>query len=224
MVKRSAAMYYACMDPRVIEIGPSREEDRVSRSQKHKTCRRIDEPGQAHSLTFSCYKRRPFLSRDRSRLWLIEALNAAREKHRFDVWAYVIMPEHVHLLIFPQQETYSIANVLLDLKRPVARRAVLFVKQEAPAFLDQMRDAQPNGKVAHRFWQRGGGYDRNLTNPNTIRATIDYIHANPVRRGLAQNPEDWLWSSAGYYVDGRSVPLTPNRESVPPLDQVIGGV
>ena len=46
-----------------------------------------------------------------------------------------------------------------------------------------MRDEQPNGKVAYRFWQRGGGYDRNFNEPESIYAEIEYLHNNPVRRG-----------------------------------------
>ncbi len=59
-----------------------------------KRCRRYDEVGHAHELTFSCDRRLPLLSRDRTRHWLIEAIQAARGRTRFDLWAYVIMPEH----------------------------------------------------------------------------------------------------------------------------------
>src|SRR6516225_4955404 len=68
--------------------------DRMAR----KRCRRYNEPGRAHELTFSCYRRLPLLSRDRTREWLIEAIQAARAQERFDLWAYVVMPEHVHIL------------------------------------------------------------------------------------------------------------------------------
>jgi len=54
-------------------------------------------------------------------------------------------------------------------------------------------------RLRHRFWQPGGGYDRNITNTNTLRAMIEYIHANPVRRGLVTRAEDWEWSSATWY-------------------------
>ena len=188
---------------------------------KRKTCRRYNVPGDAHALTFSCYRQRPFLVRDRSRQWVVEAVAAARDKHAFDLSAYVIMPQHVHLLIFPREEVYSISDILLDIKRPVVRRALRYVRGHAPAFLEQMKDEQPNGRVQHRFWQRGGGYDRNLIRATTVHETIACIHENPVRRGLVEVPEAWRWSSAGYYVDQRDVPLTPDVESIPPRDDVI---
>ena len=59
-----------------------------------KTCKRYDIPGDAHALTFSCFHGQPFLSKDRTRTWLVEALDRARSKHSFHIWAYVIMPEH----------------------------------------------------------------------------------------------------------------------------------
>ena len=179
----------------------------VAAPRKRKTCRRYNVPGDAHALTFSCFQRRPFLSRDRSRVWLVDALATARERHAFDLWAYVIMPEHVHLLIFPREDVYSIADILLDIKRPVARQALRYVREHAPGFLDRMKDEQPNGSVRHRFWQRGGGYDRNLARTQIVHDTLAYIHANPVRRGLVESPVAWRWSSAGFYQGEQDVPL-----------------
>ena len=78
-----------------------------------------------------------------------------------------------------------------------------------------MEDRQPNGKTHHRFWQRGGGYDRNLVAPRTVHTQIEYIHRNPVRRGLCAKPEDWHWSSAADYAGFRLGPLMIDRESLP---------
>ena len=151
-----------------------------------KTCRRLNEPGHAHALTFSCFQRRPFLSKDRSRQWLVEAIDRARVTQQFDLWAYVIMPEHVHILLCPHGRDYSMASILTAIKKSVANRAITYVRHNAPGFLPQMEDRQPNGAVAYRFWQRGGGYDRNLFEPSYIWQMIEYIHANPCRRGRQQ--------------------------------------
>jgi REP-associated tyrosine transposase len=62
-------------------------------------------------------------------------------------------------------------------------------------------------RIRRRFWQPGGGYDRNITSIEALRAMIDYIHANPVRRGLVARPEDWEWSSARWYAGLRPVKL-----------------
>ncbi|MFO0969129.1 MAG: transposase [Gemmataceae bacterium] len=182
-----------------------------------KRCKRYNNPGDAHSLTFSCFRRQPFLSKDRSCGWLIEAIDRAREKLAFHVWAYVIMPEHAHLLVWPTVKEYDISDALNSIKQSVAKRALVFVRREAPGFLASMEDRQPNGDVHYRFWQRGGGFDRNVVEPATVYALIDYIHNNPVRRGLCAKPEGWLWSSAADHLGLRAGPLRLDRESLPPL-------
>ncbi len=183
-----------------------------------KTCERWNEPGHAHALTFSCFQRRPFLAKDRSRQWMIDGIEQARGKHNFHLWAYVIMPEHVHLLIWPVERPYSISAILKTTKQSVSRTAFEFVKQQAPEFLPQMWDGRPDGTGSHRFWQRGGGYDRNLTEPKTIWSTMEYIHANPVSRELCRHATDWHWSSAREWEHPGTGPLTIDRESVPRTD------
>src|SRR5262245_47778737 len=172
-----------------------------------KLCKRINAPGDAHSLTFSCFRRQPFLSKDRSRNWLIEALIRARENHHFHIWAYVIMPEHAHVLIWPTELVYDISKMPFSIKESVAKRALTFVRRHASDFLARMEDRQPNGTVNYRFWQRGGGYDRNVFEPKSAHQQVEYLHNNPVRRGLCLRPEDWYWSSAADYLGLRSGPL-----------------
>ena len=72
---------------------------------KAKTCVRYNEPWQAHALTFSCYRGDPFLEDDRAKQMFVDALAAGRRRHSFDIWAYVIMPEHVHLVAWPMPST-----------------------------------------------------------------------------------------------------------------------
>lgn len=152
---------------------------------------------------------------DHSRTWLVKAIDLARRKHGFDLWAYVIMPEHVHLLLWPTRSVYDVSAILTTIKQSVARRALSHVQQAAPKFLKRMEDRQPNGDVHYRFWQRGGGYDRNVIEPETIWSQIDYIHANPVRRGLCAHAEDWYWSSAKVYAGMRDGPISVNMGSLP---------
>jgi putative transposase len=184
---------------------------------KRKACKRYNVAGDAHGLTFNCFRRQAFLNRDRCRNWLIDAIQRAQRLHCFDVWAYCIMPEHFHMLIWFRQPGYDVSDILKSIKLSVAKQAVSFVRREAPAFLKRMTDRQPNGRLCYRFWQRGGGYDRNLSESKAIYQQIDYIHNNPVRRGLCERAEDWLWSSAADYVGIRKGPLPLQLESLPPL-------
>jgi putative transposase len=184
-----------------------------------KQCKRYNDAGHAHELTFSCFRQQPFLAGDLARAWLVDAIHLARKRHSFHVWAYVFMPEHVHVLIWPRSPTYDISKILTTIKLPVTRRALNHVRKNVPKFLVRMRDAQPNGDVHYRFWQRGGGYDRNSYEPETIWKQIDYIHANPVRRGLCGKAEDWNWSSAAIYAGLQDGPIPIDLESLPRTDE-----
>jgi putative transposase len=179
-----------------------------------KTCRRYNDLGHAHSLTFSCFHRQPLLSKSRTCGWLADAILLARQRHAFHLWAYVFMPEHVHLLIWPTRE-YDISKILATIKQSVVRKAIPWLRLNAPDFLPRLLDQQPTGRRIYRFWQRGGGYDRNITEPTTIFAEIDYFHINPVRRGLCETAIDWLWSSAADHAGIRRGPLPLDVESLP---------
>lgn len=180
--------------------------------------KRFDGHGHARYLTFSCFQRRPFLSVDRTRQWLVEAIALAQETHKFHLWAWVAMPEHVHLLIWPgpkDDEAAQVGAILTTVKQSVSKRGIAWVKRYPPGYLTKMADRSPNGKVVIRFWQRGGGYDRNLFSADEIWEKIRYIHLNPVRRGLCAAPSDWAWSSAREFLQPGTGPLRIDRASIP---------
>jgi len=176
-----------------------------------KTCKRYDIEGQAHCLTFSCFRRQPFLSRPRCCQWLAEAIEAGRTSRLYDLLGFVFMPEHVHVVVLPRPEV-RISRILVAMKAPVAKRAVLWIRANAPDSLMSMEDRQPNGQCHYRFWQRGGGYDRNLRTTEDVREKIRYIHANPIRRGLVATADDWHWSSYRAWQTGEDVPIPIDRE------------
>jgi putative transposase len=153
-------------------------------------------------LTFGCFRRQPFLSRERTCGYLADAIVAAKEKCQFDLWAYVFMPEHVHLLICPRQESYSISRILTAIKQPVARRAMIYLREYRPDGLRLLATGQRG--TPYRFWRAGGGYDRNITEVRTVVLVVRYIHANPVRRGLVAHPSEWCYSSAKDWEEGVS--------------------
>jgi putative transposase len=159
-------------------------------------------PGHAHELTFSCYHRFAFLQSELTCQWLADAINEAREEHNFAIWAYVFMPEHAHVLIYPKNPVYNISTIWADIKGPVGRKAIAHLKEHAPHWLPKIT-VKRGKRTERRFWQAGGGFDRNVFEPHTLLAMIDYIHANPVRRGLITRAEDWKWSSAGW-IEGKN--------------------
>ena len=184
-----------------------------------KRCKRWDIPWDAHWLTFSCFQRRPFFRGRESPGWFLESLDAARGRWAFDLWGYVVMPEHVHLLLLPQ-EGVTIRSILRAVKQPTARRAIRWFERNRPSFLEQMTERRPGGKVTRRFWQTGGGYDRNLRSTRDVHEKLHYLHGNPVRRGLVASPGDWPWSSWRAWEDGTNEPIAIDRESFPVLGPV----
>jgi len=179
-----------------------------------RTRRRFDEPGQARELTFSCYRGYAFLGRDRTRTWFLEALESARRKWSFDLWAYVLMPEHVHLLIYPRGLEPKVGKLAGQIKESVARRAIAHIEANVPHWLPRITVLE-GGRTRRRFWQPGGGYDRNVLEPATVHRMIEYLHANPVRRGLVASAEDWEWSNARWYAGIRSVRIEIDATASP---------
>ncbi len=164
-------------------------------------------PGHAHELTFSCHNGYKLLSKDRTRQWFVEALDRARRKHDLHLWAYVIMPEHVHVVLVPQRTRYEMSSILQSIKQPVGRRAIYLLRRRDPEWLERLTARPPCGRVEHHFWQDGGGYDRNLISMRALLSSVQYIHANPVRSGLVAQPTDWEWSSARWYEGESDVKL-----------------
>ena len=172
-----------------------------------------NEPGHAHKLTFSCYKDYQFMTAERTCQWLVETLEETRVKWNFALWAYVFMPEHVHLIVHPRDPRNDIADIRKAIKSPVGRKAIKFIQDEAPKWLPKITRSRGE-KTERLFWQSGGGYDRNVIESGTLMKMVDYIHMNPVRRGLVENPEEWIWSSVGFYLNGKEVPIVP--DPIPP--------
>jgi putative transposase len=181
--------------------------------------------GEPHFLTFSCYRRLPLLVKDRTRIWLLEALNDARTKHRFHLWAWVIMPEHVHLLIWPPASEIDprpnstrgkIRGILADIKRPVGQKAMDYLAKHAPTFLERLT-VRTRNRTYRRFWQAGSAYDENIETVRALHEICTYIHDNPRRRRLAARAEDWFWSSAREWLD-------PTVASVCRIDRTIPAI
>lgn len=174
--------------------------------QYRKTVRHFNEPGHAHFLTFSCYNSFPLLNRERSRKWFTESILQAKSQPKFALWAYVVMPDHAHLIVYPLTAEYDIALFLKSTKQSAARKAKHYLQKNNGVWLKKLTTARGNREV-FRFWQAGPGYDRNIKSDDELFEKIDYIHTNPFRKGLVADPQDWKWSSARWFAGARDVPL-----------------
>lgn len=138
--------------------------------------------GDSHYLTFSTHHKRPYLQSDYICHLFAKAINKAAAKHNFTVQAYVFMPDHVHLLIHPMNEVYSMEAILKSIK-------------QGPS-----QSAKYRKWIDTDLWERGGGHDSNLTGQRARLEVIDYIHQNPVVAGLSDDPLAYRWSSCNWYV------------------------
>jgi putative transposase len=150
--------------------------------------------GDLHYITCSCYRRQPFLGSATRRDLFLKIFEEVRQKYEFQVVGYVVMPEHIHLLIGEPDER-SVAVTMQVLKQRVARQCLArgrsrFVEDAAPP----------------PFWYPRS-YDFNVFTQKKVAEKLDYIHWNPVKRGLVDSPEKWRWSSYRYYALGEDGPL-----------------
>ncbi|MFI4897925.1 MAG: REP-associated tyrosine transposase [Phycisphaerales bacterium JB059] len=159
-------------------------------AEPRKKLRRYEIKGHARFLTFSCNQRLALFENPAIRDTFAEQVFLARSRLGFKLFAWVIMPEHVHLLVLPLEST--VPSILSATKRPFSALVLQRWRELEAPVLERIRD----GSGAERFWQAGGGYDRNIFSEGELREKIRYIHENPVRRGLVEREEDWAWSSA----------------------------
>jgi putative transposase len=164
-----------------------------------KRVRHFEDRREPHEITFSCYRRLPLLTDDDRCLLLSRAIDSAAERHGWRVAAFVFMPEHVHLIIYPETVEARVSDFLFAVKRPFSYRVKKEIECSNVPLLESLTVRQRPGVSTFRFWQEGPGYDRNLRSEQALAASINYVHANPVKRGLCTTPVQWKWSSARWY-------------------------
>jgi putative transposase len=147
--------------------------------------KRYQETGQSHFVTFSCYRRQERLRSPARCNLFVEKLEQTRQRYALRVYGYVVMPEHVHLLL-SEPDRDLLANALQSLKLAVSKGVARL----------GMADGEPA-----QFWQKRY-YDRNIRDHEEFVEKRQYIHRNPVTRGLVKRPEDWPWSSFRHYATG----------------------
>ncbi|MDX1964229.1 MAG: transposase [Pirellulales bacterium] len=171
-------------------------------SESHrKRVKHYHDAGDVHELTCSCYRRLPLLTNNLWRGYLARALDTAAQAAQIQLYAFVFMREHLHLLVNPVgiNKKESLSHYLAAFKRKCSVQVKEDCERGNNALLAKLTIQERPGRIVFRFWQEGGGYDRNLKTAATIQAAIDYLHLNPVRAGLCKLPTDWKWSSARWF-------------------------
>ena len=163
---------------------------------------RYHESGQSHFITFSCYQRKPKFANGRFYDLFPLCLEAMRVRFRMRIYGYVVMPEHVHLLVSEPEEG-NLADAMHYLKLSFSKRARGFTRtqvsvQKQDANLGHQHfDSMSEGQQ-EPFWQKRY-YDRNVHSVREFGIKLCYLHRNPVKRGLVREAGDWKWSSFRHY-------------------------
>lgn len=135
---------------------------------------------------------------------ILENLDFYRKKYNFKLFAFVIMPEHLHMILHPVSET-KIKDIMRDFKSYTSKKFTSQMKEDGRfEILNRLKKfAAP--KIEHPFWTEGNRPIPIYTE-KVLRSKIDYIHANPLRRGLVTNLEDYPYSSfRNYYLNDESL-------------------
>jgi putative transposase len=155
---------------------------------------RYYEAGYSHFITTSCYQRLPLLGSPRNRDLFLRVLEQVRRRYRFTVVGYVIMPEHVHLLL-TEPERGNPCVVMQAIKQGFARRLLSRLRKKNHC--EQL--SLWSGPVERgRIWQPRF-YDFVVFSEKKRIEKLRYIHRNPVKRGLVLEPDQWPWSSYRHY-------------------------
>src|SRR5215813_11559752 len=159
-----------------------------------------------HFITSSCYQRRPLLGTPEKRDLFLRVLELMRNRYRFRVVGYVVMPEHFHLLI-NEPERGDPGTAMQVLKQRFARIALRALRGSPhPSNI-----AKGGAAITlEHFWQKRF-YDFVVRTEEKHVEKLKYIHRNPVRRGLVLDPADWRWSSFRHYSLGEVGPILVNE-------------
>jgi len=164
---------------------------------------KINETGQIYFITCTIIEWIPVFTRKPSIGILIDSLAFCRLNKGLKIFAYVILDNHLHLLLSGD----NLSNTIKDLKRHTAREIInLAQKEEKSWLLNQFKYYKRKHKSDsdYQVWQEGF-HPQQIISEEMLRQKIEYIHHNPVRIGLVEKAEDWLYCSARNYLDFESV-------------------
>ena len=140
---------------------------------------------------------------------ITDSLKYCREHKGLQLYGYVIMSNHVHL-IAKAREGFELSNILRDFKRYTSSKIARMIEEETASrkewLLSVMRMAGlENGKdVIYQLW-RNDNHPIELYSPDVIKQKLEYMHNNPVEMGIVEKPEDYLYSSARNYTGNIAV-------------------
>ncbi len=161
-------------------------------------------PDHLYFVTSTAVQHRHLFKRDVMKRIIVDILDCMRLRKRFKLYAFVIMPNHIHIIIQCLAED-SLANVIRDLKKHIADRLIRHYRVEGnQAVLDFLASVVTRSeRQRYKVWE--DGYNaKDIFSPKFLHQKMTYIHGNPCQPhwNLVEHPEDYIWSSARFYLLG----------------------
>ena len=161
-----------------------------------------DRERHAHFVTFSCYKRRRLLDHDRAKRIVLGALNAQLRRLQGLCVGFVVMPNHVHAILW-----FAEPGELIEAMKQWKRMSSFRINQ---LYRDQLMQYRQHTAAADPIWQ-AKYHDFNVYSRRKLEEKLNYMHQNPVKAKLVARANQWPWSSARWYEDGRTVGVPISR-------------
>jgi len=155
-----------------------------------------DQAETARFVTISCYHNFNLFKTDQTKEIFISNLIKIRLKYNFELYGYVIMPNHIHLVLLPENNQ-QLSKIIGELKSLTAREIFILWQKMGLDIFPKLKVVR-NGKTQNIFWQRRC-YDHNCRTRETTIVKIEYCHKNPVRSKLVNDQSEWRWSSYNWY-------------------------
>jgi putative transposase len=171
--------------------------------------RHYDFDGRARFVTFGIHRQTPILDDDSFRLLVVRCLDRVRFEYDLRLVGYVIMPEHVHVVVIPPVDL-PLGPVIGEIKRTSARliHKRLVNDERISQFM-----VERNGRRRFVLWQRRC-FDHNCRTEEAMWQRVEYCHNNPVSRKLVAEPGYWAWSSYRWYQGCKDALLAMDLEMI----------
>lgn len=170
-------------------------------SEKYK----IYDKNKAYYVTLTVIGWLDVFTRNNHKLKIVESLKYCQENKGLTIFAWVLMPSHMHMVVRADKEL-TLSEILRDFKKYTAKKIINQIKEEPESrrefLLREFKKAEKKLKriKKYKFWQ-DGSHPKEIYTTHFLNEKVNYIHMNPVEEMLVSRPEDYLYSSARNYAD-----------------------
>ncbi len=147
-------------------------------------------------VTFTVVEWLPVFIAEKPCKIVTDSLNFCIKNKNLCINAYVLMPHHLHAVVFDQDSnTERLTNTLTDFRKYTGNQLANYCCDTLSSYYLEVLKRNAGDDRERRFWQPSR-HPEGITTEKFWQQKVNYIHWNPVRQGLVRNPEDWRFSSA----------------------------